>query len=120
MYSDIHQKHIAVKGLGVGDILESDVTLRMVKPEIPGQFWMVYSFEKNLIVLDEQLDLDLPADKDFTVASAELQPTVTTAAGRKLYHWSSSNLTRAGSGCSSTVNQAFETLRAGDHFQELG
>ncbi len=77
-----------------GDILESDVTLRIVKPEIPGQFWMVYSFEKNLIVLDEQLDLDLPADKDFTVASAELQPTVTTAAGRKLYHWSSSNLTR--------------------------
>ncbi len=94
MYSDIHQKHIAVKGLGVGDILESDVTLHIVKPEIPGQFWMVYSFEKNLIVLDEQLDLDLPADKDFTVASAELQPTVTTAAGRKLYHWSSSNLTR--------------------------
>jgi Domain of Unknown Function with PDB structure (DUF3857)/Transglutaminase-like superfamily len=94
MYSDIHQKHIAVKGLGVGDILESDVTLRMVKPEIPGQFWMAYSFERNLIVLDEQLDLDLPADKEFTVASAELQPTVTTSAGRKLYHWSSSNLSR--------------------------
>lgn len=94
MYSDIHQKHIAVKGLGVGDILESDVTLRTIKPEIPGQFWMAYSFEKNLIVLDEQLDLDLPADKEFTVASGELQPAVTTAAGRKLYHWSSSNLTR--------------------------
>ena len=94
MYSDIHQKHIAVKGLGVGDILESDVTLRTIKPEIPGQFWMAYSFEKNLIVLDEQLDLDLPADKDFTVASAEVQPAVTTAAGRKLYHWSSSNLAR--------------------------
>jgi len=94
MYSDIHQKHVAVKGLGVGDILESQVTLRTLKPEVPGQFWMEYSFEKNLIALDEQLDLDLPADKAVTVASADLQPTVTTANGRKLYHWASSNLAR--------------------------
>jgi hypothetical protein len=94
MYSDIHQKHVAVKGLGVGDILESQITLRTLKPEVPGQFWMDYSFEKNLIILDEQLDLDLPADKAVTVASADLQPTVTTAAGRKLYHWASSNLAR--------------------------
>jgi hypothetical protein len=94
MYSDIHQKHVAVKGLGVGDTLESQVTLRTLKPEVPGQFWMEYSFEKNLIILDEQLDLDLPADKAVTVASADLQPTVTTANSRKLYHWASSNLAR--------------------------
>jgi Domain of Unknown Function with PDB structure (DUF3857) len=66
MYSDIHQKHVAVKGLGVGDTLEYDVTLRTLKPEVPGQFWLEYSFEKNLIILDEQLDLDLPADKAAT------------------------------------------------------
>ncbi len=94
MYSDIHQKHVAVKGLGVGDILESKVTLRTLKAEVPGQFWLEYSFEKNLILLDEQLDLDLPADKTVTVASADVQPVVTTAGGRKLYHWASSNLAR--------------------------
>ncbi|MGA9127518.1 MAG: DUF3857 domain-containing protein [Terracidiphilus sp.] len=94
MYSDIHQKHVAVKGLGVGDILESQVTLRTLKSEIPGQFWMEYSFEKNLIILDEQLDIDLPSDKAVTVASNDIQPTVTTARGRKLYHWASSNLAR--------------------------
>jgi tetratricopeptide (TPR) repeat protein len=94
MYSDIHQKHVAVKGLGVGDTLESKVTLRTLKPEVPGQFWLEYSFEKNLIALDEQLDLDLPADKSVTVTSDDLQPTVTTANGRKLYHWASSNLAR--------------------------
>ena len=94
MYSDIHQKHVAVKGLGVGDTLESQVTFRTLKPEVPGQFWLEYSFEKNLIILDEQLDLDLPADKPVAVASADLQPTVTTAAGRKLYHWASTNLAR--------------------------
>ncbi len=94
MYSDIHQKQVAVKGLGVGDTIESKVTLRTFKPEIPGQFWLEYTFEKNLIVLDEQLDLDLPADKTVTVTSADVQPTVTTNHGRRLYHWAGSNLAR--------------------------
>jgi hypothetical protein len=94
MYSDIHQKHVAVKGLGVGDTLEYQVTLRTLKPEVPDQFWLEYTFEKDAIILDEQLDLDLPAAKATTVASADLQPTVTTANGRKLYHWASSNLAR--------------------------
>lgn len=94
MYSDIHQKHVAVKGLGVGDTLEYQITLRTLKPEVPGHFWLEYSFQKDLIALDEQLDLDLPADKAVTVASADLQPTVSSTGGRKLYHWASSNLAR--------------------------
>jgi len=94
MYSDIHQKHAAVRGLGVGDTLEYQTTVRTLKPDVPGQFWLEYTFEKNLIVLDEQLDLDLPADKAVTVASADLQPAITIANGRKLCHWDSSNLAR--------------------------
>jgi hypothetical protein len=93
MYSDIHQKHVAVRGLGVGDTLEYQVTLRTLKPEVPGQFWLEYSFEKNVIVLDEVLELDVPADKTVNVASAGAQPTIAVAAGRKTYHWASSNLT---------------------------
>jgi Domain of Unknown Function with PDB structure (DUF3857)/Transglutaminase-like superfamily len=91
MYSDIHQKHVTVKGLGVGDTLEYQVTLRTVKPELPGQFWLEYSFEKNVILLDEQLDLDVPAGKPVTVASADVRPQITTSGDRKLYHWVSAN-----------------------------
>ena len=94
MYSDIHQRHVAVRGLGVGDTLEYQWMLRTTKPDVPGEFWLEYSFEKDLIVLDEQLDLDIPADKQVTVACADIQPATTTADGRKLYHWSSSNLAR--------------------------
>jgi len=94
MYSDIHQKHVAVKGLGVGDTLEYMTTLRTLKSEVPGQFWLEYSFQKNNVTLDEELDLDVPADKPVTVASADAQPTITTASGRKLYHWASQNLSR--------------------------
>ena len=92
MYSDIHEKHVAVRGLGVGDTLEYQVTLRILKPEIPGEFWFEYSFQKNMIVLDEQLDLDVPAEMTVKVASSDVQPTVAAASGRKLYHWASSNL----------------------------
>jgi len=94
MYSDIHQKHVAVKGLGVGDTLEYQISLNTLKPEVPGHFWFEYEFQKDLIMLDEEVDLDLPAEKTVTVASADAQPTITTAAGRKLYHWTSSNLAR--------------------------
>jgi hypothetical protein len=94
MYSDVHEKHVAVRGLAVGDTLEYQVTQHTIKPDVPGQFWLEYSFEKNAIVLDEQLDLDLPADKPATVASADVQPTVTTSGNRKIYHWASSNLAR--------------------------
>lgn len=94
MYSDIHQKHVAVRGLGVGDTLEYQVMEKTLKPDVPGQFWLEYTFEKDLIILDEQLDLDVPADKQVTVACADAQPTMTTADGRTLYHWSSQNLAR--------------------------
>jgi len=96
MYSDIHQKHVAVKGLGVGDVLEYHVTLTTTKPEVPGHFWLEYSFEKDLIILDEQVDLDIPIGKTVTVATKhdDPQPIVSTAGGRKLYHWASSNLVR--------------------------
>jgi transglutaminase-like putative cysteine protease len=96
MYSDIHQKHVAVKGLGVGDTLEYQIALNTLKPEVPGHFWFEYSFQKDLINLDEQVDLDIPADKAVTVASAatDAQPSISTSAGRKLYHWASANLAR--------------------------
>jgi hypothetical protein len=38
LYSDIHEKHVAVKGLGVGDTLEYHVRYRIVKPEVPRSF----------------------------------------------------------------------------------
>ena len=39
LYSDIHEKHIAVKGLAVGDVLEYLVRFRVLKPEVPGHVW---------------------------------------------------------------------------------
>jgi len=92
MYSDIHEKHIAVKGLGVGDTLEYQTTLRTLTADVPGQFWLEYNFEKNAIVLEEDFDLDLPSDKPVHVSSRNLDPTILNRNGRKLYHWTTANL----------------------------
>ena len=47
MYSDVHEKHVTVKALGVGDTLEYLVRYRTTKPQVPGQFWFAYNFRKE-------------------------------------------------------------------------
>ena len=92
LYSDIHEKHVAVKGLGVGDVLEYLVRYRVIKPEVPGHFWQEYSFTKNAIAKDERLELSVPAGKYVKVASPEFKPEIKEEAGRRIYRWVHSNL----------------------------
>ncbi|HEY3974307.1 MAG TPA: DUF3857 domain-containing protein [Candidatus Sulfotelmatobacter sp.] len=92
LYSDIHEKHVAVKGLGVGDVLEYLVRFRVVKPEVPGQFWYEHNFNKNAIVKDEKLELSVPAEKYVKVVSPDFKPEVKDAGGRRIYSWTHSNL----------------------------
>ncbi len=92
MYSDVHEKHVAVKGLSVGDVLEYLVRYRVIKPEVPGQFWYEDSFTKEAIVKDETLELNVPADKYVKVVSPDFKPEIKEAGGRRIYHWTHSNL----------------------------
>lgn len=92
MYSDIHEKHVAVKGLGVGDVLEYLVRYRVVKPQVPGQFWEEYTFTKEAIAKDEELEISIPAGKYVKVVSPEFPPQVSEQGGRKIYRWTHSNL----------------------------
>ncbi|MGC2267387.1 MAG: DUF3857 domain-containing protein, partial [Candidatus Acidiferrales bacterium] len=48
-YSDLHQEQIAVKGLEIGDRLETRYRVTIKKPLDPGQFWEFYDFSKNAI-----------------------------------------------------------------------
>lgn len=92
MYSDIHEKHVAVKGLGVGDELEYLVRYRTTKPEIPGQFWFEYTFPKNVVAKDELLEISVPRDKYVKVSSPEMKPKVEEAGTTRVYTWKTSNL----------------------------
>jgi len=92
MYSDIREKHVTVKGLGVGDVLEYTIRYRTVSPQVPGQFWFEYTFEKFLVTKDEELWLSVPAGKYVNLSSPGLQPSVSEEAGHRIYHWKTANL----------------------------
>jgi tetratricopeptide (TPR) repeat protein/transglutaminase-like putative cysteine protease len=92
LYSDIHEKHVAVKGLGVGDVLEYLARYRIIKPQVAGQFWQEYSFAKDSIDRDERVEISVPSGKYVKIVSPEFKPEITTEGDQKIYHWTHSNL----------------------------
>src|SRR5581483_1848122 len=67
VYTDYRQKHITVPGLRPGEVLEYDIVSTIHTPLAPGQFWMEHSFLKDEIVLDEQLELNVPKERRLEV-----------------------------------------------------
>jgi tetratricopeptide (TPR) repeat protein len=94
IYGDIHEKHVAVKGLAVGDMLEYLIRYRVVKPQVPGQFWHEYSFIKDAIVKDEHLEIRVPAAKYVKVSSPDFKPQIREEGVQRIYLWDHSNLAR--------------------------
>ena len=92
MYSDLKQKQIPVKALGVGDTLEFEIAYVEDKPLVPGQFWYSYSFTRNLVVLKELLELRVPRDKQFKIANADLKPVITEDGAERVYTWTTANV----------------------------
>jgi Domain of Unknown Function with PDB structure (DUF3857) len=93
MYTDFREKHINVPALRPGDRLEYSFRTDIHTAMVPGQFWAEYSFEKKAIMLDEQFELDLPADRAVKLKYAPgFTPKVEEKGGRKIYRWSHANL----------------------------
>jgi tetratricopeptide (TPR) repeat protein len=95
VYTDYRQKHITVPGLRPGEVLEYDLVTVIHTPLAAGQFWAEYEFDKNSIILDETVDVDVPAGRPLKVKSKPgMDPKITEENGRRIYHWSSSHLER--------------------------
>lgn len=91
MYSDLKQKQIPVKALGVGDTLEFEVTYAQDKPLVPGQFWFSYTFGRNFVVLNEVLEVRFPREKQPKFANADLKPVVADEGADRVYTWTTKN-----------------------------
>ncbi len=90
VYTDYRQKHITVPGLRPGEVLEYDMVTVIHTPLAAGQFWTEYEFDKTNIDLDETLDVDVPAGRSLKLkCKPGMDPTITEANGRRVYHWSS-------------------------------
>lgn len=92
MYTDARQKHVTVPGLAVGDVVEYDVVTN-AKPLLQGQFWQIWNFDQRVIALDEQLDLNVPANRTVKIKSPEgIEASDHVEGDRRLYHWATANL----------------------------
>jgi tetratricopeptide (TPR) repeat protein len=88
MYSDARQKHVTVAGLSAGDILEYDSLNTLEKSLTPGQFWQSWKFVNDAPCLDEQVELNVPANRELKIESpADVTPTNRIDGNRKIYTW---------------------------------
>jgi tetratricopeptide (TPR) repeat protein len=95
VYTDYRQKHITVPGLRPGDVLEYDMVTVIHTPLAPGQFWADYDFDKTNIMLDEELNVDVPLDRPLKLKNKPgMDPKISEEKGRRVYHWASSHLER--------------------------
>ena len=92
LYSDLREKHIAVKGLGSGDTLEYLCRWKVNNPLAPGQFWYDYNFEDDVVVLDEQLEVRVPKARPVRLTSPSFAPRVSESGNYTVYTWKHSNL----------------------------
>jgi len=91
-YSDVREKHVAVKGLGVGDMLEFQWHWHTTKPLAPGQFWFAYNFSHDGIILQEQLQIGIPRNRPVKWKSSSLKPVLTEDSAGRFFTWTSSHL----------------------------
>jgi tetratricopeptide (TPR) repeat protein len=94
MYTDMHEKHVAVRGLAVGDVIETRYVVTVTKPIAEGQFWSSHSFVKAAITLHEQLEIDVPADRAVKLHSPLVTPQIHESGGRRVYTFEHATLTK--------------------------
>src|SRR5690242_2717337 len=90
MYTDQREKHIAVRSLGVGDVLESNIRWTIHDPPAPGHFWFDHSYFTGGNCLKEILEVNVPADLKISVRHAKSEPVVRTEGARKIYAFETS------------------------------
>lgn len=92
MYTDQREKHIAVKSLSVGDLLELHVRWTIHDPIAPGHFWFDYNFFREGVCLKEILEIDVPRDLPVKLRNSEPKPSVRDDGARRVYSFENVSL----------------------------
>ena len=96
-YSDLHEKHISVKGLSVGDAVEFHVVWRVAKPLVPGQFWLAFHTTLETVTLRYQVRVSIPREREVKWSSDAVKPVITDEGPRRIFTWTTSHLEPQGS-----------------------
>ena len=99
LYSDVRMLHVTVPSFGPGDVLEYRLIDHLETPETPNRYWFANAFEQQAVVLEESIEVDLPADEWINIYLAEgREPEIREARGRRIYRWTGANETPGGAG----------------------
>ncbi|AEU38760.1 DUF3857 domain-containing protein [Granulicella mallensis] len=94
-YSDLKEDQIPVRSLRAGDHLEYKVRILRTHPEAPGHFWgeeIFFTPSLGKVVLEESVELHVPASVYVQVWSPKYKATSTETADEHVYRWQSSQL----------------------------
>jgi tetratricopeptide (TPR) repeat protein len=95
VYTDYHQKHVTVPGLRPGEVLEYQVVTTINTALAPGEFWMEHSFFDAGIVLDDQLEINIPRNRAVKLKTRRgREPRITDEGDRRIYRWATSHKQR--------------------------
>jgi len=97
IYTDLRQKHVTVRGLRPGDVLEYHIVWRVHTPLAQNNFWFEEDFSNpaSLIFLDNQLELNVPRESKIKLKTATgMDPTIKEQDDRRIYTWKYTNLKR--------------------------
>src|SRR5467141_4030919 len=92
MYTDQREKHIAIKSLSVGDVLELHLRWTVHDPIAPGHFWFDHNFFREGICNKEILEIDLPRDVTVKLRNSGPEPSVREDGPRRIYIFENVNL----------------------------
>lgn len=92
MYTEQREKHLAIKSLSVGDVLEVHVRWTIHDPVAPGHFWFDHNFFQDGVCLKEILEIDVPRDVPVKLRSSVLQPSIHEDGARRVYTFQNVNL----------------------------
>jgi tetratricopeptide (TPR) repeat protein len=94
-YTDYRERHVTVAALRPGDILEYQIKTQIFSPLIPKHFWFEHSFNKDIISLDEQFEVNFPKNREVKLKTkAGFTPKSEEQGDRKIYRWTSNYLKR--------------------------
>lgn len=97
VYTDVRQIHVTVPDLGVGDTLEYQIHTDSLQPIVPGQFFIDWNADKDVITLDESFQANVPRNREIHVKTSNgiALPKIEDQGDRRIYTWNSSFLKRS-------------------------
>jgi len=87
-FAEVREVQVTTPALAPGDTLDYEADTKIVKSAAPGEFWYSYNFLSRTRARDEELQIDVPADRAIHLKTTPQFPAaITTSGARKIYAW---------------------------------